>query len=183
MNMSHTVPVFSQVQCFLVKYLSVWLMVCRDFSAVRRSCCQCASLTVTMQECLHPDVKCFIRSIALVRDILVLFLGIKNSVWESSNVLQEMRYFPNHNDLSTCLPPCFIVALGNQLHLPYSFIPQLKTNKHYTDLFQRSHYMKANFFTQTLANIFDFAVIFRLNVIIMQFEHELKSPSSKLSLF
>ena len=43
--------------------------------------------------------------------------------------------------------------------------------------------MKANFLTKFLANIFDFAVIFRLNVIIRQFEHELKSPSSKLSLF
>ena len=112
MNMSHTVPVFSQVQCFLVKYLSGWLMVCRDFSAVRRSCCQCASLAVTMQECLHPDVKCFMINSACQISPCSL-VGIKNSVWESSNVLQEMRYFPNHNDLSTRLPRCFIVALGN----------------------------------------------------------------------
>lgn len=75
MNKSHTVPVFSQVQCFLVKYLSGWLimMVCRDFSAVRRSCCQCASLAVTMQEFLQPDVKCFMINSACKRSPCSLF--------------------------------------------------------------------------------------------------------------
>ena len=73
MNMSHTVPVFSQVQCFLVKYLSGWLMVCRDFSAVRRSCCQCASLAVTMQEFPQPDVKCFMINSACQRSPCSLF--------------------------------------------------------------------------------------------------------------
>lgn len=70
MNISHAVPVSSQVPVFLDKvYVSVWLLVCRDFSAVRQSHPKCVCLTATMLECCLMQLHfCKINTISYMPD-------------------------------------------------------------------------------------------------------------------